>query len=99
MAANLITPAEALEDQKQKIDEQIEHARTMRAEFEEDSIHWMMWDGKIDRLLEEKDNLSLSVPNGWIEGDPEHDPDAMLAIEYAQDYAERRDLYELGMGR
>jgi hypothetical protein len=53
---------------------------------------------KADDIQLEIDNLPIDVPAGWLEGDPEHDPDAMLAIEYAEDYAERRDLHVMGNG-
>lgn len=87
--------AEILEEEKNKIDIRIEALRQLRetcysigARAAAEEI-----DKEIDALLIEKDNLSLSVPSGWIE-DAEAD-----AAEARADARERADLYEMGMGR
>lgn len=93
MTKGLLLPptdrADWLKDRKNELDEQIDTARRIRENYDEGSQLWMFYDGEIDRLLIEKDNLSACVPNGWIE-DAEAD---------ALDYADLKATQESALGR
>lgn len=92
MSELTITRAEIIEGGKQEIDMQIEILRGLRDTHVSNSIMWRKYDEEIDRLLVEKDNLSLSVPCGWIEQEEAEKQ------ENAEHYEMMRDLYTIGMG-